>query len=317
MEFCISVLLRPEIERDGREFVDQRDREAVLGEVDRLDVGLAGVAALDTDVGELCGGIDRKLGVVFLTASGADDAAELPFGEAETAEQAAAGAVALLAEDTKRRFAIAKGTQWMRALKLKRSAGADEFSVRLQEREREEFVRIRRHLAGGGPAGVQQIRPGTRGCVAQIVCDLGKPGRAIFFHHGQKWREADEEFRQFQWSGQGDWRGASRSPFDALVEAVLKLRGMDVEGENLRGEGMLSGEVLSAPDPLLPGSVGHRAIMGLGFTAGNCGVSRDFAMPHRIPGRIPGIDWGTWGDYSSWKFGVQSSRFDRSSRRTR
>jgi len=44
---------------------------------------------------------------------------------------------------------------------------------------------------------------------------------------------------------------------------------VDVEGEDLRREGMLSGEVFGAPDALLPGSVGHRAIMGLRLAASN------------------------------------------------
>jgi hypothetical protein len=51
--------------------------------------------------------------------------------------------------------------------------------------------------------------------------------------------------------------------FEALVEALLEASYRDVEAEDLRGEGMLSGEVFGAPDALLPGSVGHRAIMGL------------------------------------------------------
>ena len=51
--------------------------------------------------------------------------------------------------------------------------------------------------------------------------------------------------------------------FEAAVKAFLKAGRVDVEAEDLRGEGMLCGEVLGAPDALLPGSDGHRAIMGL------------------------------------------------------
>jgi hypothetical protein len=108
MEFGVSMFLRPEVERDGGEFVDQRVGKAVLGEVDGFDVGLAGVAALDANVGEFFSGIDGKFGVVFLAASGADDAAELPFREAKAAEQAAATSVTLLAQNAARRFAIAE-----------------------------------------------------------------------------------------------------------------------------------------------------------------------------------------------------------------
>ena len=149
MEFGVFVLLRPEIERDGGEFVDQGVGEAVLGEVDSLYVGLAGVAALHADVREFFGRVDGKFCMVFLAASGTDDAAELPFGEAETAEQAAAASVALLAEDAERGLAIAEGAEQRRvAFQLQIRLGAEEFSVGLKEGEHEEFVGI------GGGVGV-------------------------------------------------------------------------------------------------------------------------------------------------------------------
>src|SRR4029077_17542501 len=72
MELGVTVFLRPEIQRDRGEFVDKRVGQTVLREVDRLDVGLAGVAALDANVGECFGGVDGKLGVIFLAASGTD-----------------------------------------------------------------------------------------------------------------------------------------------------------------------------------------------------------------------------------------------------
>jgi len=94
MEFIVSVLLRPKVEWDGSEFVDERVGQAVFAEINGLEVGAAGIATLDTDVGELLGGIDRQFGVVFLIAARTDDAAELPLAKAESTEQVAAGAVA-------------------------------------------------------------------------------------------------------------------------------------------------------------------------------------------------------------------------------
>src|SRR5271169_2065516 len=99
MDFGVSVLLRPEVEWNGSEFVDEGVGEAVLGEVDGFDVGLAGVATLHANVREFSSGVDRQLGVVFLAASGTNEASELPFGQADPAEQAAAAAVPLRAED--------------------------------------------------------------------------------------------------------------------------------------------------------------------------------------------------------------------------
>jgi hypothetical protein len=110
MEFYVSVLLRPEAERHGSEFVDQRISEAILSKVNGFYIGLADVAAFDADVRECFGGVDRKFGMVFLAASWADDAAELPFGEADPAEQATAASVALLAKHAERRLPIAEWT---------------------------------------------------------------------------------------------------------------------------------------------------------------------------------------------------------------
>jgi hypothetical protein len=150
MEFGVSVLLRLEVERDGGKIVDEGVGEPVLGEVDGLDVGLAGVAALDADVGEGIGGLNRKFGMVLLAASGTDEAAELPFGEAETAEQAAAAAVALLAENAEPGLAIAERAPGMGvAVKLQVSVRTREFRVGLQARNSS-------GSEGGSPVADQQ-----------------------------------------------------------------------------------------------------------------------------------------------------------------
>ena len=47
------------------------------------------------------------------------------------------------------------------------------------------------------------------------------------------------------------------------MEALLEARQMDVKAENLRRERVLNGQVFGAPNAFLPGSIGHRAIMGL------------------------------------------------------
>lgn len=186
MEFGVSVLLRPEVERDGGEFVYEGVGESVLGEVDGLDIGVTSVATLDADIGQLGSGVDRKLGMVFLAAPGTDDAAELPFGEADTAEQAAAAAVALLTEHAESRFPIAKWAQQRCiAFQLHRSAGAGQFGVGLKESEHEEFLRI-----GGrvdvDPALGEKVSPGTRIGVTHIVRHLGEARRSSFFDDGKE-----------------------------------------------------------------------------------------------------------------------------------
>jgi len=181
MQFGVTVLLCPQIKRDGGQFVDQWIGEAALGEVDALDVGLAGVAALDADMGQLGGSVDGKLSVVFLTAAGTDEAAELPFGKTETAEQAAAASVALLAKQGYAGLAIAEWAQRVGvALDLQIGLGADEFGVRLKESEHEEFLRI----GGGVDVGEifgEEAGPGGGVGVAEVVGDLGERRRGLFF----------------------------------------------------------------------------------------------------------------------------------------
>jgi hypothetical protein len=53
-----------------------------------------------------------------------------------------------------------------------------------------------------------------------------------------------------------------------VVEIFLEAGEVDVEGEDLGSEGMMGSELLGAMDPLLPGSLCHRAIIGLAPAAG-------------------------------------------------
>ncbi len=280
MEFGVSVLLCPQTERDGRQFVDEWVGKAVLGEVDGLDVGAANVAALDADVGELGGGVDRKLGVVFLAASGTDDAAELPLREAETAHQAATAAVTLLAEHAGRRFAIAEGTQQRRvAFQPQRCARAREFGVGLKKSKHEEFLGI-----GGRidviPALGEQVSPGIRLGGAQSVCHLGKTRWTMFFDQREKCREARDEFGRIQIF----CSAISKDMFQTLVKTFLEAREVDIKAEDLSGEGMLRRQLFGAPDALLACCVGHPAIMGLAVGASKC--RRPSPQSHRDTEKI-------------------------------
>ena len=86
MEFGVTVLLRPEVEGNRGEFIHYGVGQAVLREIDGLNVGVAGVAALHAYMSELVSLIDRKFGLVLLAASGADDAAEFPLAQTETTD---------------------------------------------------------------------------------------------------------------------------------------------------------------------------------------------------------------------------------------
>ncbi|MDQ1390129.1 MAG: hypothetical protein QOF56_3583 [Acidobacteriaceae bacterium] len=276
MEFSVSMLLRPQIKRNGSEFVDQRLGESVLGEVDGLDVGFAGIAALDPDVRKGFSGVDGQFGMILLAASGTDDASEVPFGEADAAEQAAPASIALRAENGKHRFAITEWAEGMGvAVELQASLRTGEFRIGLQEGQSQKLFWIRGRRARREPGRVQQIRKSARRSAPQTASDLGKEGRPALFNDGKKCWEVCQGFRQVQriggasilltrgWAGRGlDGRGDAGATFcrvlEALVEAFLEAGNVNVKAQYLRGERMLGGEVFGAPDALLPGSFGHR-----------------------------------------------------------
>ena len=278
MEFSVSVLLRPKIKRNGSEFVDQRLGESVLGEVDGLDVGFAGIAALDPDVRKGFSGVDGQLGMILLAAPGTDDAPEVPFGQAEAAEQASAASIALRAEDRKHRFAITERAQGMGvAVDLQTSPRTGEFRVGLQEGQSEKFFWSRGRRARREPARVQQIRKSARGAAPQTASDLGEEGRSALFNDCKKCWEVCKGFRQVQrisnasnltreWAGHpfDSWREAGATfcrALEALVKAFLEIGNVNVKAQYLRCKRVPGGEVFGAPDALPPGSFGHWAIM--------------------------------------------------------
>jgi hypothetical protein len=288
MEFGISALLGPKVERDRGQFVYHRLGQAVFRQIDGLNVGPAGVATLNPDVGKCFGSIDRELSMVFLAAAGTDDAPELPFGKAEAAEQTAAASIALRAKDRQHRLTITEGAKRIGVtLKLQPSTPAGELGVRLQEGQGKEFFRLGRRLIGTGPASVEQIGPPIRGGGLQIASNLREKGGGFFPDQLKKLRKSGESFGRVQGvccvstslAGQRAGRpldsrrdaGATlwRDVADTLVETFLKACCVDIEAENLGREGVLGGKEFRAPDSLLPGGRGHRAIMGLRPSAGN------------------------------------------------
>ena len=104
----------------------------------------------------------------------------------------------------------------------------------------------------------------------EMVRDLREARGTMFFNQREKCREARDEFGRIQIF----CSTISKDMFQTLVKTFLEACKLDVEAEDLRGEGMLCSELFGAPDALLPGSVGHPAIMGLRHAAGNCGASK-------------------------------------------
>ena len=102
------MLLRPPVERDRCQFVNQGVGQAIFREVNGFNVGAADVAALDAHVRKLLGSVNRKLGLVLLAASGTQDTAEFPLAKTEPADQIPARTVAQWTQDGNGGSAVAE-----------------------------------------------------------------------------------------------------------------------------------------------------------------------------------------------------------------
>src|SRR5258708_3970377 len=74
---------------------------AALGKIYALDVRLAGIAALHPNIGKLARRVYRKLLIIFFAAIRTGDAAEVPFGKPERAQERSDRSVSLCAQDAR------------------------------------------------------------------------------------------------------------------------------------------------------------------------------------------------------------------------
>src|SRR6267143_1446955 len=111
MQLSVSAPLRPQIKRSGGDLVDHWVRVAALGKIYALDVRLAGIAALHPNMGKLARHVYRKLLVIFFATVWTGDAAEVPFGKTERAQERPEGPVSLWTQYTRTGLSLAKGTK--------------------------------------------------------------------------------------------------------------------------------------------------------------------------------------------------------------
>jgi hypothetical protein len=193
-DLFVAVFSSPQIQRDAGEFVDDRIGEPGLGEVDGLEVTLAAVAAVDPDVRKLVGGVNRKFLVVFFSAVGADEAAEIPFSQAEGTDESPLAAVAQGTKHGDAGFASAERAHGARvSVRVGFGAEAREFGIGLEERAREEFVRrgsgVGRADVGRAkavPEIVEEFSLSFVGCRSKLACRFGEVRRAVVFHEREK-----------------------------------------------------------------------------------------------------------------------------------
>src|ERR1700730_2325043 len=161
VQLGVAVLARPEIERSGGKFVDDRFGAAVLCQIDSLDIGFAGLATFHANVVEVAGSVDRELLVVLFAAPRTHDAAKLPLGETETTNHGSRATVAHLAQDAERGFAMAVRTQGVGSMaRRQRGSGPQQFGVGLEESLGEDCLSS--GPGGRDPRGLEQRRPEVR-----------------------------------------------------------------------------------------------------------------------------------------------------------
>src|SRR5580658_644523 len=136
LQLGVVVVFGPDIERDGGDFVDDGDGVAVLGEVDGFEIGLAGIAGIDTGGGKFSAGVDGQLVLVLLAASGAHHATILPLGGTERAHEPALGAVAFGAQDAGHRACVAERAGGASGGGMNAGARRQIFGVRLHQNAR-------------------------------------------------------------------------------------------------------------------------------------------------------------------------------------
>ena len=124
----------------------------------------------------------------------------------------------------------------------------------------------------GGPALVEQIRPRAGRRIAEFAGDFGEASRSLFLNQRKKWREVAKQIPKFRIAGQRARTPVGRDGVDPLIQALLEAGYVNIEVEDFSSERVLGDELFSAPDALLPGTLCHRAIMGLPLAASNCRV---------------------------------------------
>src|SRR4029077_7425043 len=111
MQLGISALLSPKIKRSGSDFIDHWVCVAALGKIYALDVRIAGIAALHSNMGKLARGVYRKLLVFFFAAIWTGDAPEVPFGRTEGAQQRPELSVSLWTHNAGAGLSLTQGTK--------------------------------------------------------------------------------------------------------------------------------------------------------------------------------------------------------------
>jgi hypothetical protein len=102
LNFTIALLARPEVERDGGQFIDGRDKSRVFCQVNGFEVAPASVTAFDSNAWDLLCGVIGEFVRVDLEAGRAGNALKGPGREALATHQEATSSFHAIFDQTGR-----------------------------------------------------------------------------------------------------------------------------------------------------------------------------------------------------------------------
>lgn len=145
----VSVLVRPERQRNRRKVVNDRHRVAILREVDRSNKKHACVASLHANVRKLLRDVNRKFLFILLAACRTEDAPEAPLISAKGANQESFSSVSFHSHYSQHRLSAAQRALSRRLQHRRdRRPACHAGGVRLQKSPQKELFERSNFLAG-------------------------------------------------------------------------------------------------------------------------------------------------------------------------
>src|SRR5450759_4029 len=259
LELCVSLFLRPEIERNRGNFIHHRISQSIASQVHRLDVVPSVIAAFHAHMFELLRRIDRKFRVVLFSASRTNDSPELPLAQTERTHQRALSTVSQWPQNAHSRFARAEGTQTRRGPGLPLHFSLpDEFRVGLEKRPREEFLvsvsfvftsNDRKSISC--PKGTQQLALAVRSLIPQLTSCCRNRAGTDSRDQGQESRKAFDNLRRQGLCERSALLLTLYRFLGRTVRLALKTSDRHEEVQHLGGKRILSGQFFGPRNPPL------------------------------------------------------------------
>lgn len=289
LQLFVTVLAGPQIERDGRELVDDGNGEAGLREIDAFQIRVAGVANVDAHVRNFRRGIISHLGLTLLPARGTINSTERPFVRAEHANQKFLRTIAFAAQHRDDGPAAAERAGGRSAVERGDFTMVGQiFGVRLEKDPGEQALGIGDF---GGPGQIASVSGGAIigrrqfGIPVPEIFNRALPTRRTLLRERggglrerrwrnllderQKSREAWQQQKKVQFIAQRTVRARLRRIgegfLDFGVEQLLKRGNARVEAEALGGKRIDGTQLRGAADAAVPLAVRY-------------GLGRDFPV---------------------------------------